>query len=516
MYRHRPSWYQSGLTQIAARFAAVFQSRPPNLSLLPSFTSQELMPDGVFLNPVSGLHFVLHLFDNVDAALSLAQADSEAKLCHYRDDVRLHDDRLAYLEHRHVHLLNRVNHRAAVDSEFDDFVLNKSEEDWIEVRRLKRLPKMSGQDWQAAAKKQVTELIVMTLRANRVRLDFEVLLVVNPIRHVTTGPTLYNVQLDSVHSCRQIRELFSGFFRKINPIPLPQEFKEVSLRNKITLNTKIRISILHELGTMYQASNPGSSYRVSGYDSRPRLTTLPPKNSSAHPRSYNYIQAATTLRSDFSDENLVKIYSVVGANLPGELKALFIILNDDDRDRCLELVRASREQRNQSGAGRQQGGRGGGSGGGGRGGGNGGGGRGGGRGGRSSGAHVNFMPVQSTSGFVHGSGAGVEVDQALISSLRSPPPPPSVELESASKNGDKSPPRSKRDRSSSSDQNDRKRSRSSSERDDRRHKKHKKKKSKRSRHYSSSSSDSGSSASGSSRSSRGSRFKTKSKSKKKK
>ena len=123
---------------------------------------------------------------------------------------------------------------------------------------------------------------------------------------------------------------------------------------------------------------------------------MPALNSGERVRTYTFIQAATTLKATFSDDHLVRIYQVVGNNFPGELQALFIVLNDDDRERCLEMVKASREQQ------QQQGGR------------------------RSQRGSVNFMPVQSTSGTVSGAGSGMEAQKAqrtLIRTMRSPPPP---------------------------------------------------------------------------------------------
>ena len=286
--------------------------------------------------------------------------------------------------------------KMTVDSEFDDWMLNRSEEDWLVVRNIKRLPKMSSSDWQAAAKQQITDLFKMVLNLNRTRLDFEVLLVVNPLRHIPTGPTLYNVRMDSVYTSDRLRTLYSGFFRKNRPVSLPPALKGVDVRNKITLGSKIRIAILHQLGSIYTASNQGSQYQVRGFESRPMLVTKPAPP--ARPRSYTFIQAATTLKSTFSDENLIRIYQVVGTNMPGELRALFIVLNDDDRDRCLSLGKASREQRGgASGSGHCSG---------------------------AGGSSVNFLPVQSTSGVVRGSGSGMEVESRLLASISSPPPPP--------------------------------------------------------------------------------------------
>ena len=474
---------------MANRFSSVFSAnKPPNLFLLPAFTSQELLPDGVFLNPVSGLHYSLHLFDQAEIAISTVQASSEEQMAVVREDVRQGDDRVAYLEHRHVHLQRRLNLKIAIDSEFDDWMLNRSEEDWLTVQRLKRLPKMSGQDWQSAARQQVSELIKTVLSLNRVRVDFEVLLVVNPLRHITTGPTLYHVRMDSIYSSSRIRELFSGFFRRNRPLTIPPHLKNVGVRNKITLATKVRIAILHQLGSVYTASNQGSSYKVRGFDPRPKLITEPAKNSGDRIRNYTFIQAATTLKATFSDEHLIRIYQVVGNNFQGELQALFIVLNDDDRERCLELVKANREQQQQQG-------------------------------GHSQRASVNFMPVQSTCGVVHGSGAGMEVQAKVLESLRDAPPPPDTpppsyaDLAQTSDADDRSSRPSRDDRSPAAARSSRSRSRESrytpprstkgDKRSPERDSKPAKKKSKRRR--SSSSSSSGSSDSSSSSSSSSSR-----------
>ena len=62
------------------------------------------MPDGAFLTPVSGLHYVIHLFDQTVSVLTVAQASADLKVMQVQEAVRLHDDRLAYLEHRHDNL----------------------------------------------------------------------------------------------------------------------------------------------------------------------------------------------------------------------------------------------------------------------------------------------------------------------------------------------------------------------------------------------------------------------------
>ena len=404
LYRHRPHWYQHNLTQVSTRFSQTFATDvPSNFRLLPAFPSQSLMPDGQFLDPVSGLHYLLHLFDHAELILDQPSMSGEAQFAQVRENVRHHDDRMAFIENRHSQLQNQVDLKVAVDSEFNDWMLNRSEEDWLTVKGLPRLSQVVPSEWQNAARRQVADLIKHVLHLNKARVDFTVVLVINPFRHVTSGPTTYNVRINSASASKNIRDLFSGFFRRNRPMKLPQDLRGISVRNKITKETKIRIEILRAQGELHKASNPGSSYHLRGYESRPLLAIYPPQNSGGQQRTYNFIQAATTLSTRFSDDHLVQIYQVVGNSCMGKLRSMFIVLNDDDRDRCAQLVSQSRSSRGRRGPAVPQPGSGSGSG---------------------SSATVHFGTVQTSHGSVHGEGSGVGLEAGFLSSLRSGPPPP--------------------------------------------------------------------------------------------
>ena len=129
-------------------------------------------------------------------------------------------------------------------------MINRSEEDWLVV---KGLPRLSGtSDWQDNARRQVADLIKLVLHANRTDLNFEVVYVSNPFRFQPNRPNSYNVRMDSIRSAKHIRELFSGFFRRNRPLTKPPPLKGVSIRNKVTPDTKIRIAILHQFGSIYK------------------------------------------------------------------------------------------------------------------------------------------------------------------------------------------------------------------------------------------------------------------------
>ena len=80
MYRAWPLWYRHHLAEMAASFSQVFSKIDlPNLMLLPSFINQDVTPDG-HLTIVSGLHFLLHLFDESEKLIRDQTVRPEVKL----------------------------------------------------------------------------------------------------------------------------------------------------------------------------------------------------------------------------------------------------------------------------------------------------------------------------------------------------------------------------------------------------------------------------------------------------
>ena len=140
MHRPRPAWYNQHLAWIANQFSASLSSRkPPNLHLLPGMSSLILEANGINLTPVSGLHFVLHLFDQSTALLTLLGSAQNQQLATVCESVRSHDDCLSYLEGDHLFLNHRVNIKTTEGAEFADWIRNKNDEDWVTVQGLPRL-----------------------------------------------------------------------------------------------------------------------------------------------------------------------------------------------------------------------------------------------------------------------------------------------------------------------------------------------------------------------------------------
>ena len=291
LYRHRPAWYQTDLAQIALRFSELLSTgHPPNLSLLPSFLSQDLGPNGVHLTPVSGLHYVIHLFDHTMALLE--DRTSDMRLNSVQEAVRHHDDRLVFLENRHGQLSRDHILKIASDAEFRDSMLNRADEEWLTIMGLKRLSSdLSKRDWQNAVKKQVADFLSHVLKAHRSNLNFIVVFVDNPVKQRTSGLPVLNVKLNSVDVSKRIRDLYSGFFSRANSVQLPPSMKGISVRNKVTHDTRIRIAILQQLAANYKTTNPNSSVHVRGYGSSPTLFILPAQGSTSKPRTFNFIDA---------------------------------------------------------------------------------------------------------------------------------------------------------------------------------------------------------------------------------
>ena len=176
LYRRHPLWYNQNLAQIATRFSASLTAvATQNLHLLPSFISQDLLSDGIYLSPVSGLHYVLHVFDQTQSILDSAGSSHDVQLVNVREAVRVHDDRIAYLENKSSDVRKQVSHKVATDSEFQDWLINRSEEDWLTIMGLKRLPgDLQPRDWQVAVQRQVSEFFRCVLKLHRSHLDFKV------------------------------------------------------------------------------------------------------------------------------------------------------------------------------------------------------------------------------------------------------------------------------------------------------------------------------------------------------
>ena len=343
MYRTEPKWYREHLPELSSVFSQTFsRDRPANLFLLPSFINQNLLDDGFSLNPVTGLHFLLHLFDETERVLSLAHSSIEDNVVVVSETSRSNRDRIVMLEHDHCRLASQVRYKVAADSEFNDWVLNRSEESWLTISGLPRLSgSLSRSDWQQAVKPQVRACLLEVVKFFKVNVRFEVLFVTNPIKNPNARIRILNVRLSSVEASRAIRDAFAGFFRSGSNSPKrPTNLRGIDIRNKVTFETRIRTAILRQLGKNYHDANPGSSFKVRGFESRPSLLVVPPSNATDMKiRSMFFMEAIDLLPVNLSDDNLIAIHRVISGGFVGKLSSLFVIISDEDRDRINELIK---------------------------------------------------------------------------------------------------------------------------------------------------------------------------------
>ena len=110
----------------------------------------------------------------------------------------------------------------------------------------------------------------------------------------------------------------------------PEEVKKIALRNRVTQETHVRISILHLFGQRYTKANPGSSYKVLGYNPRPALRLFPaPDATDRRAKTFNFIEAIKYLPTNFSVPELEEIIQKVPTKFVGRLRSLFVVLPDD-------------------------------------------------------------------------------------------------------------------------------------------------------------------------------------------
>ena len=343
MYRTTPLWYRQHLPELANVFSEVFsKDKPPNLFLLPSFINQDILDDGYHLNPVTGLYYLIHLIDESEKLLKLASSGTDDCVKSISETSRSNRDRIVMLEIDHFRLTSQVNKKSAADAEFNEWVLNRSEENWLTIAGLPRLSgSLTRSEWQQAAKPQVRACLLEVVKFFKVNIRFEVLVVTNPIKNANARLRLLNVRLSSVEASKAIRDAFSGFFRGgANSPTRPPGLKGIDIRNKVTFESRIRVAILKQLGLNYQASNPGASFKARGFDSRPQLVIVPPSSASdTRVRTMFFMEAIRMLPVILSDDNPIAIYRVLGGGFQGRLASLYVVLDDEDRDRISELLR---------------------------------------------------------------------------------------------------------------------------------------------------------------------------------
>ena len=325
MYRTRPLWYREALPEVLQKFSEVsMRSKPPNLLLMPSFPTPSYESDGIHLTAYSGLEFVLHLFDSAIDIMSSVSLDQDAKNSRSNESTRVLEDRMVALEQDHRRLSREFESKSVIDAELACFHENLRNEDWFVIQGLKRLPDLSGKEWQNRALQDVKSVLGLFLEQ-----EYPLVYVQNVTGQGKDAIVTYQVRMASTDHAKLVRGKFSAFFAN-GKNTLPPALKGISIRNRISKATPTRISLLRLFGTRYEDAHPGSSFKVLGFDPRPLLKIFTsPEDNERKVLTYNYVEAICSLPSDFSDEELEPILKKISPKLKGKLRQLFGVINDD-------------------------------------------------------------------------------------------------------------------------------------------------------------------------------------------
>ena len=340
MYRSYPVWYREGLPEILALFSQAFSTsgdRPQNLLLLPSFPTPEYDADGVHLTAYSGLEYIMHLFDHAEDVISSAALPVEEVTHKTCESTRVLEDRVMVLEQDHRRLSRVVEHKTAVDSELADFRANERTEDFFVIAGLPRIADdLTGKDWQDQAVKDVKAVLVILMGR-----DMPIVFVRNGTFRHEGAEVTYNVQMASVADSSAVRTKFGSFFlggRKEKPAALAS----ISIKNFVTPETRIRISLLKLIAQKYRDSNPRAKVQVIGYQPRPVIKITPaPSSADRRVRAYNFVEAVKVLPCNFSSAELEPIVRRINTRLLGQVRSIFVILSDDQFRKHLSKFRGA-------------------------------------------------------------------------------------------------------------------------------------------------------------------------------
>ena len=326
MYRACPIWYRDDLPSILSRFSKKFSmlpDRPHNLLQLPSFDRVVLEADGVHLTPISGLEYILHLFDAAQDLHSALQLPPDAQLRRSDANQRAVEDRVLFLEQDHARLNRKLELQAAATAESLDHQENVRNETFLMMQGLPRLPKMDSKLWHQRALSDVNKVIT-TLGFEPVA-DY----IQNSTGRSNDARVLYKVHIKTPELSRAIRDKFALFFAG-GKDARPESLASISIRNCLTPATLGRIAILQLLGKRYRESNVGAKFQVVTYEPRPLLKLTPPPGASdRRVQTYNFMEAVSKLPVNFSKSELDDLLKRISPRCHGNLQTLFIVVSDD-------------------------------------------------------------------------------------------------------------------------------------------------------------------------------------------
>lgn len=325
MYRENPLWYRDGLPEVLSKFDEVMSRRKPTVKLMLSFPNPLFESDGVHLTQYSGLEFVLHLFEE---SKNLLASEKSVSVENKRttEVARALQDRVVVLEQGFKSFRASYETKYAEDAELSDFHENLRLEIFFVISGLHRVPDMGPKEWQDRARRDVQGVLAILLGR-----EGNIVFVQNNTSRRKDAPVSYFVQMATVEESREVRSKFGSYFIG-GADRRPAALKEVSIRNRVTLETQVRISILRLFGSRYLASNPGSKVQVITYEPRPVLKLTPPEGASdRRVKVFNFIQAVRSLPATFTSSEITDLFKKISPKLTGKLRSLFVVISDDMR-----------------------------------------------------------------------------------------------------------------------------------------------------------------------------------------
>jgi hypothetical protein len=162
--------------------------------------------------------------------------------------------------------------KTAVDAELACFQENVRNEVFFVISGLRKIPPgLQGREWQDKAKADV-QTVIRTLLGK----DLPIVVVQNISGRGAEAEVRYHVKMECTAHSQEIRSKFSYFFSK-GVDRRPEALASVSISNRLTPATQIRIAIMKLIAKRYVESNPDGKARVISYEARPMLRIVPPQ-----------------------------------------------------------------------------------------------------------------------------------------------------------------------------------------------------------------------------------------------
>jgi hypothetical protein len=222
-------------------------------------------------------------------------------------------------------LCKSLESKTAVDCELACFQENVRNEIFFVISGLRRLPSgLLGREWQDKAKADVQSIIQILLGK-----ELPIVVVQNVSGRGTDAETRYHVKMECAAHSQEIRSKFGYFFTR-GVDTRPPALANISISNRLTPASQIRIAILKLLAKRYTDSNPEGKAKVITYEARPMIKITPPSGASDNRvKNFTYIEAIRRLPVNFSAKELRPILLKAGKRFTNRLRSTFVVLDDD-------------------------------------------------------------------------------------------------------------------------------------------------------------------------------------------